>query len=371
MQNIITKPNYAYGIYETGIKQYVNKTDALIEASRTGQDVHWNFHDSVYGAHDWTKRPSGTLKDLYRIRAQQIRDKYDYIVVHFSGGADSWTVLNSFLSNGLHVDEVFSRWANKAEQKYKTANNVDRRESNLFSEYEFAALPVLKEIEKKYPQTYIHIDDYSTEYEHDVDDTNLRHGGHYLTLGTFYRFSRKSPCELAAAEAGKKIAVIYGFDKIQYCTKDNNMYAYFVDRFGGTDTDPARQVEAFYWSPDLPEIPILQAHEMKLFYEQNPALAYELNKFSRKSYVQVCYPDYNPTTFQVGKAIGSEFWLSELWIKQHNPRYVESWQWAINQYIHNVDARFYDFFNGKFRVGYKMSVSNMYSLGPVNHPSTS
>lgn len=365
MQTVIPKSTYAYGIYETGSKQYLNKTDALIEASRTGADVHWNFHDAVYQAHDWTKRPLGTLKDLYKQRAQQIRDKYDYVVVHFSGGADSWTVLNSFLSNGLHVDEVFSRWATTAEQKYKTANFTDKRESNLFSEYEFAAYPVLKEIEKKYPHTYIHIDDYSSEYEHEVGDHNLRHGGHYLTLGTFYRFSRKSPAEQRAAEAGKKIAVVYGFDKIQYCTKDNNMYAYFVDRFGGTDQDPARNVEAFYWSPELPEIPIMQAHDMKMYYEQNPLLMGELDNFNRKSYIRVCYPDYNIGTFQVGKAIGAEIWQSELWIRQHNPRYVESWRWAVNQYINNVDARFCDFLNNKFRLGYKVSTSNMYSLGPV------
>lgn len=367
MSQIILKPDYAYGIYEVGNLQYLNKTDALIEATRTGQDVHWNFHDQVYSSCDWTKRPAGTLTELYRQRAQQIRDKYDYIVVHFSGGADSWTVLNSFLSNGIHVDEVFSRWA-MAERKYKDATPTDRREINLSSEYEFAALPVLKEIEKKYPQTHVYIDDYSDAYTVDVDETTLQHGNLYTTLGTFHRFSRKSPREQAAADKGKRVAVVYGFDKIQYCTIDNVVYAYFVDRFGGTDTDPARNVEAFYWSPELPAIPIMQAHDMKSYYESHPEQ--DLNQFKRKPYVSVCYPGYNTDTFQVGKPIGTEVWQSELWINRFNPRYYQSWRWSLEQYSPNVDARFCEYLNSKVKLGYKIHKSNLYRLGTFNNKTT-
>lgn len=367
MQPLILKSSYAYGIYEVGSQQYLNKTDALIKATSTGQDVHWNFHDQTYGAHDWSKRPSGTLAELYRRRAQQIRDSYDYVIVHFSGGADSWTVLNSFLSNGIHVDEVFSRWA-MAERKYKDATALDHREINLASEYEFAALPVLKEIEKKYPQVHIHIDDYSDAYTQDVDENTLQNGNLYTTLGTFHRFSRKSPQEQVAIDKGKSVAVVYGFDKIQYCIIDNMVYAYFVDRFGGTDTDPARNVEAFYWSPELPEIPIMQAHDMKSYYEHHPE--HDLNQFSRKTYVQVCYPEYNTETFQVGKPMGTEVWQSELWINQFNPRYYQSWRWALDQYQPNVDPRFCEYLNSKIKLGYKIHKSNLYCLGTFNNKTT-
>ena len=362
MQKVITKPSYAYGKYEVAGQQYLNKTDALVASTKLNAPVHWNFHDEIYSMYDWSIRPHSTLKELYRLRAQQIRDNYDYVIVHFSGGADSWTVLHSFLSNGIHVDEVVSRWAFD-ERKYKDANNIDQREFNVTSEYEFAALPVLKEIEKRYPQTHIHIDDYSKEYQNEVTEGAFRHSGLYTTLGTFYRFSRKSPYEQAAAESGKRIAVVYGFDKIQYCTIDNNVYAYFVDRFGGTDLDPARNVEAFYWSPLLPEIPILQAHEMKSYYEKTPSES--LNYFTRVAYVKTCYPDYNINTFQVGKPLGSEIWQSELWIHKHNPRYVQSWQWALKQYTPNIDPVHCEYLS-KFRLGYKTNRSNLYYVGKFN-----
>jgi hypothetical protein len=363
MQNI--KLRYAYGIYQVGSKQFINKTDALIYATESNESVHWNFHDQVYNKYDWTKRPTGTLQDMYFQRARQIRDQYDYVIVNFSGGADSWTVLHSFLSNNLHVDEIFTRWS-MIERKYKPANFLDTRESNLTSEYEYAVVPVLEQIKKKYPRVNIHIDDYSNEYEKDIREHDLKNSGHYLALGTFFRFTRKSPGEQQAIKQGKKIAVVHGFDKIQFCVEDKNACAYFVDRIGGTDQDPERNIEAFYWTPDMPELPIMQAHEIKTFYELNPNLINEsIRDFERKTYVKTCYPDYNPDTFQVGKPIGTEIWQSELWIRQHNPRYVESWQWAVNQNLNNIDSRFCEFYNNKLRLGYKTIKSRMYSLGTI------
>ena len=355
------KPNYAYGLYEVAGRQFLNKTDALIEASRLGVDCHWNFHDAVYSAHDWSVRPAGTLKDLYKRRAQQIRDMYDYVIVHFSGGADSWTALNSFLSNGIHVDEVFSRWA-FAERKYKDPTPYVFKEVNLASEYEYAAEPVLKEIEKKYPRTKIYIDDYSEVYTKEVTENTLTGGNHYLTMGTFYRFNRKSPWEQEAAKQGKRIAVVYGFDKIQCLVTDGVVQAHFVDRFGGTDTDPDRHVEAFYWSTMMPEIPIMQAHDLKLYYENNNAIM-DMAVYDKNIYVECCYPDYNINTFQSGKPIGSTLWASETWIRKFNPRYVESWEWALKQYQPTVDSRFNEYYQDSLKVGYKTMKSKIYTVG--------
>jgi hypothetical protein len=111
--------NHIRGYYEVGDKIYFNKIEAVRAASQTKQQLVWHFHDDVFGKFDWSIRPQGTLRDLYRERAQQIRDKYDYIIIYFSGGADSWTVLNSFLANGIHVDEVFTHAAIQLKENTK------------------------------------------------------------------------------------------------------------------------------------------------------------------------------------------------------------------------------------------------------------
>ena len=55
---------------------------------------------------DWSIEPSCSLQEMYRQRAQQIRNTYDYVVLYFSGGSDSITAFNAFVKNNIHIDEV-------------------------------------------------------------------------------------------------------------------------------------------------------------------------------------------------------------------------------------------------------------------------
>lgn len=354
------------GYYQTAGQKYTNKTQALLEATKHRSDIHWNFHDHVFETQDWTRRPQGTLKDLYKLRAQQIRDSYDYVIVHFSGGADSWTVLHSFLSNNIHVDEVYTRWA-RDERKYRSANAVDLHQRNLGSEYEYATEPVLKYIEKNFPQTRICVDDYSEAYNKELNENHLTNVSHYATLGTFHRFSRRSSWELEAEKKGKRIGVIYGFDKIQHRLVNGKFYSYFVDRIGSNDSVPGRTAEGFYWTPFMPEIPIMQSHDLKNYY-QTQLHAIKTNTLNcRQSFLSICYPDYNINTFQVGKPAGSMIWSSEVWIHKHNPRYVKSWQWMFDQFFNHIDNKYFDIFSGKIKLGYKTINSNLYHVGFINN----
>jgi hypothetical protein len=369
---ISIKSNFSYGIYEVGTRQFVNKTEALYYATKNNATPHWNFHDKTYSKFDWTVRPTGTLQEIYRRRAQQIRDSYDYVVVYFGGGADSWTALHSFLSNGIHVDEIFTRWA-FVEEKFNKVDDLSTHQRNLHSEFKYATLPVLKEIEKKYPKTKIVIDDYSEAYNNDVNESTLNLGGHYLTLGTFHRFTRRSPLEIQARDENKTIGIVQGFDKTGFIEQDGETYGYFIDRFAGTDNDDDRSIEPFFWTKNMPEIPIMQAHELKRYHEMHPKLPiYSMRgHMDRETYCRVCYPDWNRDTFQVGKPLGSEIWASEAWVQQYNPRYFDSWKWALNQYMPAIDPTFFEYRqNETLRVGYTMFKSNLYHLGkfsPIDH----
>jgi hypothetical protein len=102
MNNIITDLNYSgdqFGYYTVGpnFKTY-SKLLAIEEMRRTGTHLEWHFNESQYQAHDWRKEPSTSLDELYRQRAQEIRDKYDYVVLWYSGGPDSWNILNTFIN---------------------------------------------------------------------------------------------------------------------------------------------------------------------------------------------------------------------------------------------------------------------------------
>lgn len=324
----------------------LNKTEAVYTASKYNKPIKWIFHDDVYGALNWSQQPTQTLPQLYKERAQQIRDRYDYVVVHFSGGMDSWTVLHSFLNNGIHVDEVYTRWA-RAERKYKDPNPIDTHESNLGSEFEYAVIPVLEHIKKYYPKTHIVIDDYSEEFEKDLTDSAILMSNGYQSMPTFFRFNRKSTHENLAVRHGKSVGIVYGYDKITCRIENNNFYAYFVDRIGGADNDPSRKVELFYWSRDFPLIPIAHAHSIKNYLKNKPSLTNN-NKDKiikreefRQIYQQSCYPDYNINVLQVGKPLGTLVWESDAWIKKYNPRFYDSWCWTTQQYFNSISSQYF------------------------------
>ena len=75
----------------------MNRIDLLSD----GFNIKYNFN-----IFDWSKEPTESWKELKKQRAQHIRDNYDYVVLYFSGGSDSTTVLNSFYDNNIYIDEI-------------------------------------------------------------------------------------------------------------------------------------------------------------------------------------------------------------------------------------------------------------------------
>ena len=65
------------GIYSVNNKIYTDKIEAILEANKTNADITWNFHNDEFKKINWTTEPELTLSDLYKLRAQQIRDSYD------------------------------------------------------------------------------------------------------------------------------------------------------------------------------------------------------------------------------------------------------------------------------------------------------
>ena len=85
------------GCYRVGDLKFYSKLEAIEMHTRTGIHPHWDFNEAVFSSYDWTVEPEENILELYRQRAQQLRDKYDYIILIYSGGADSETILQSFI----------------------------------------------------------------------------------------------------------------------------------------------------------------------------------------------------------------------------------------------------------------------------------
>jgi hypothetical protein len=317
----------------------------------------------VFPKLNWEQRPTGTLQNLYKERAQQIRDRYDHVIVMFSGGMDSWNVVHSFLSNNIHIDEIVTCWP-RDERKYRSASSTDRRQSNVNSEYEYAVLPVIEHIQKHFPKVNIVLDDFSERLHGEVTEDSFKTMYSYQNMPGLVKFNNKTELEKIALSQNKKIALVTGSEKTHVTSINGDFYAFFTDQSNMSD-DYGRNVEFFYWSPEFPYIPVMQAHylmeELKRLVAETPDLKITKGDMFRKVYQAACYPEYNIETFQARKEFGSMLWTSDSWIHKYNPNYYYSWKWVVDQYFPQIDASLTEKVRGtEITAGLKLIDSPLY-----------
>ena len=152
--------NSKLGYYTVGDKKFHSKPLALLAATESNQFPEWDFNKQSFAAVDWSLEPVTDIRNLYRLRAQQLRQQYDYIRLEFSGGSDSTTVLYSFVNNGIHIDEVVFRYP-KTGEKNVSDDPFNYKPENTLSEAKYAAYPILNWLTTAAPQTKITVHDYS------------------------------------------------------------------------------------------------------------------------------------------------------------------------------------------------------------------
>jgi len=380
--------NTKLGYYTVGDKIFHLKPLALMEATKTLHFPIWNFNNEVYSKLDWEVEPETELKELYRIRAQQLRDTYDWIRVEASGGGDSTTVIFSFLLNGIHLDEIVFRYPKLAE-KGLTDDPYDSRPENTLSEFSFAAKPLLEWVKTNYPKVKITIHDYS-EYilDSNIDESWVLQGKDYFQLAHVYKHNALSLIDHKKnADSGKSICVLFGIDKPKMCIKDKKWYAYFMDLQANhcniIDKDYTNVTnEYFYWSPDLPDIVRKQAHIIKTWFDlpQNKHLQY-LAKWPnhsvahRTAYEQLMkpliYPDYDPATFQTSKPTNSfynemDHWFRANFYETESFRVQEA---GIKFLVDKIDDKWFNHRQGE-PIGLVGFLSPFYCLGDADYIST-
>ena len=67
---------------------------------------YFYFYDEEFSKINWFIEPKDSLQTLYRKRAEQIRQDYEYVILAYSGGHDSTQVLETFYYNNIHINEI-------------------------------------------------------------------------------------------------------------------------------------------------------------------------------------------------------------------------------------------------------------------------
>jgi hypothetical protein len=259
--------NKKLGYYQVNGQIFQHKRDAMIMASQTKSEVQWFFNNETYDRCNWEKEPDVSLERLYHIRAQQIRDQYDYVIVMASGGADSTNVIYSFLKNGIHIDEIIASAPMSGLRDWKWSDS-DLRPENLISETKFAQFPLLDEIRNNWPNVKITINDYFEDILNYQTDEIINSGSFWMNLSSAKHYLEKFSHIKNLAESGKRIAKIYGTDKpILYKSQTGNIYSLIQDGTVGIGLHASTRIDYpnlepvfFYFTPDLPEIIIKMSH---------------------------------------------------------------------------------------------------------------
>ncbi len=379
--------NKKLGYYTVDNIEFDSKIKACFYAQANNKDVTWHFNNEIFEKYPWHIEPQQSLDELYDIKARKLRDTYDYIILSYSGGSDSHQIAQSFIRQGLHLDEIVVNTMEKANKKHTIINKACTDPANAAAEHYIQTLPRLKEIEKLSPKTKITIldmTDYLFESWLKAGDASWimdkKEGLNPLNVTRFnyihFHEMRKQ------FDRSKKIALVLGIEKPRtFIHSNNNFYIRFNDRSTNIITIENHikeydnsTVEYFYWSPDSLDILCKQAYVIKRWLELNPQKQqYWFHKnLTADLYRQVherelrplIYTTWKDTYWQADKATLD--WYSEFdswYIRGHKgTKHHDIWQEGIN-FVKKNASRFVNTTHG-FEDGLKVHAYN-YKVAPM------
>ena len=391
---ITFEPNKKLGYYTIGKEVFYNKTQALLAGSKlpgpahnlNNDPVRWFFNEDTFIKNTWLNEPEEDIRELYRQRAQQLRDSYDYIRLELSGGADSSSIVFAFLLNNIHLDEVIYRYPAQAD-KDAHGNAWDTSASNHLSEFDFAVKPILNWIANQSPNTKITIHDYTDDLitHQGKDESWVFRTRNALQPGQWAKHTVAGSAEQKdLVNRDIRIAMVFGCDKPKMCVKDGRWFLYFQDPFANHNSADMGNItnvttELFYWAPESCRMLAKQAHMVRNWFEQpehhrfQSAIRWPNNDhYNRTTYESlvraIVYPDYDFNTFQVAKPTTSIRAEMDNWFFQNfvDTKQYQIWQAGVDFMSSNLDARYVNrTIDGEIK-DIKQYISPMYYIGDSN-----
>jgi hypothetical protein len=284
--------------YDTDKNVYKTHLDAL----KSGKQCYIYYNDALYGSVNWKTEPSFSLKELYKLRAQEIRDTYQKVVVCLSGGIDSRNVLESFYYNNIHIDEIISVGAFSQDSYFGSDENNNR-------EIYVNVKQLLNEM--NLPKTKISFLDYTEHFRNPKSFSLISEYDDYW----IYNISCwKSPHHLYWNDLGKhiikdnkKTCWVTGTGKTHVSFFEKKTYVSFSElelmNYSGKYIDGNLHRENFYWGNSLISTEIMkkQAYTMvKTFSKFKDPWIFSKNY--DKIYNKVVYDLRNPLIIKTKKS---------------------------------------------------------------------
>ena len=265
---------------------FQSKIQACIYSQTTKKPLEWIFGlDEVYSKYPWDVEPTESLDELYDRRARELREQYDYLILSYSGGADSHNVLMSFYRQGLIIDEVLTNHLTKATESTTILNPTDVRAENYNAEHQLNVVDKLKWIKDHMPKTKITEIDMSDTILHALDGKDeswVTSRKEFLSVGALNRVNYFYLSEVKKKfDKGKTVALILGMEKPRTFIQNGDLILAFSDTaLCSSSPDEFNldysnvNIEPFYWAASTAPLICKQVHTIKRFIETSPGKKY-------------------------------------------------------------------------------------------------
>jgi hypothetical protein len=376
------------GYYTCNGILFQTKLKAMLYANPQNLPIQWHFNNEIFDYYDWSTEPELSLDQLYDIRARQIREEYDYVILSYSGGSDSHNILKSFLRQGLFIDEIITNWALDVSSNFIVLDERVKDAWNNNAEFGLNTKSQLDYIKNKSPNTRITVLDTSNSIldalinNSNGDWVNAKNDvfnatGAFHWNPLYFLDLRKRLDKL------NRIGYIIGIDKPKLLINENNLYLYFIDKPTGlvalqdsiNDYSNITPI-LFYWSPETCDLLCKQSHTVFKYIKTNSILK-EIWKSTDSGVVRktqetllrnVIYTTWNNNWFQVDKTV--QDWNCE-WDYWFTKGMSDSKEYAIwLDGLKNLKPKISNFIvyneDGSIK-GTKPFVSNVYYIGSMEN----
>jgi len=260
----------------------ISKLQAIQKAGGDIGRVQYHWMDQTWENYDMSVDPVLSWDELLKIRAWQLRDRYGYLVLCYSGGWDSTPVLMTFARHNIPLDEIII-W--------------DRREYMDDPEIPDAVEYAKKVVNEYHMTTKITVFDVPWDYHARIFE---QAGEDYIFLpGCQMSFNQTTRIlkqdvldtylDIKKKFTEDQVCFIEAHDKPRVNLYDGKWYQFYVDSamysyYGKGIT------EMFYFSDQLPELHAKQVH-MSIRYFENllqadltltPDIVHKVQGFSDK-----------------------------------------------------------------------------------------
>jgi len=373
---MILKPE-KFGYYTVGSKSTFSKLRAIEWGKQQMKFPQWHFNDEQFESVNWFEEPSDSLWDLYKARAKQIRQEYDYVVLFYSGGSDSHNMLDAWIAAGCKIDEIAVTWnISESADLYDHQNEeitrvVIPKVQKLLAEghnFKFRLIDIAR-------MSLDVVNDWGNDFNYFVNN--------HFSVNNIAKHLLRDKIEdyKQIIKSEQKLCFVWGKEKPHVINENNRYYFRFSDIIDN-NVGPYVQKnynkgwydELFYWTPDMPEICVKQAHTLLNFINSNSDSENYQKEFTPHGYKdsvgylktsvvnKLVYPTWDNDIYSNGKTPSFVYSIRDNWFfdKKDLPECLK--------FRHNVDTYFKkigDYWANNpqdYSKGLKLHTSNKYWL---------